>query len=170
MLKKRLSTSIGNPRFMSSTLRGQYIADCGPTQPRVAGGADAGIHLAKWGADTKETLAEARLPPREGKRVMSIQRRPVHGRRQEVRRELLRQYMRLQRELLDTDPSSSAYQSTMHAFRQMGYVLISSGFEDDLDRLLRIRVLDGGMERRREQGEPPVRPQLHVIEQVPARV
>jgi hypothetical protein len=26
----------------------------------------------------------------------------------------------------------------------MGYALISAGLEDDLDRLLRIRVLDGG--------------------------
>ena len=101
---------------------------------------------------------------------MSIQHRAPSGRRQEVRRELLRQYMRLQRELVESDPSSSAYQSTMHAFRQMGYVLISSGFEDDLDRLLRIRVLEGGKARESESAEPPVRPELHVIEQVPARV
>lgn len=91
------------------------------------------------------------------------------AKRQSLRRELLRQYMRLQRELMETDPSSPAYQSAMHAFRQMGYVLISSGFEDDLDRLLRIRVIDGGREERQEAGRSE-RPVLHLIEQVPARV
>jgi hypothetical protein len=64
--------------------------------------------------------------------------------RQKVRRELLGQYVRLQRELAEADPASTAYQTTIHAFRQMGYALISSGFEEDLDRLLRLRVLDGG--------------------------
>jgi hypothetical protein len=64
--------------------------------------------------------------------------------RQQARRELVRQYVRLQRQLLEANPSSSAYQHVVHAFRQLGYVLITSGFEDDLDRLLRIRVLDGG--------------------------
>jgi hypothetical protein len=52
--------------------------------------------------------------------------------------------MHLQRELIDGDPATSSYQGTVHAFRQMGYALISAGLEDDLDRLLRIRVLDGG--------------------------
>jgi hypothetical protein len=66
------------------------------------------------------------------------------GKREQARRDLLRQYVKLQRELMDADPSSSAYQTTIHAFRQMGYVLITSGFEEDLDRLLRIRILDGG--------------------------
>lgn len=61
-----------------------------------------------------------------------------------ARRELVRQYLRLQRELVDGDPASSSYRSTIHAFRQMGYQMISSGFEEDLDRLLRLRVLPGG--------------------------
>jgi hypothetical protein len=64
--------------------------------------------------------------------------------RQKVRRELLGQYVRLQRDLAEADPASAAYQSTIHAFRQMGYALISSGFEEDLDRLLRLRVFEGG--------------------------
>lgn len=101
---------------------------------------------------------------------MSIQHRASSARRQEVRRELLRQYMRLQRELMESDPSSSAYQSTMHAFRQMGYVLISSGFEEDLDRLLRIRVLDGGRPERAGRAEGAPLPELYVIEQVPGRI
>ena len=100
---------------------------------------------------------------------MGIQHSTTSGKRQQVRRELLRQYMRLQQELMDTDPSSSAYQSTMHAFRQMGYVLISSGFEDDLDRLLRIRVIDGGRPARRQKVEREDRPELYVMELLPAR-
>jgi len=64
--------------------------------------------------------------------------------RQKVRCELLGQYVRLQRARAEADPASAAYQTTIHAFRQMGYALISSGFEEDLDRLLRLRVLDGG--------------------------
>lgn len=56
----------------------------------------------------------------------------------------MRQYLKLQRDLIDGDPASSDYQATIHAFRQMGYALISSGFEEDLDRLLRLRVLEGG--------------------------
>ena len=70
------------------------------------------------------------------------------ARRQQTRRELLRQYMKLQRRLMDADPGSSAYQATVQAFRTMGYTLITSGFEDDLDRLLRIKVLEGGRNRR----------------------
>jgi hypothetical protein len=65
-------------------------------------------------------------------------------RRGALRRDLIRRYVHLQHELIDADPMSSAYQATIHAFRQMGYTLITSGFEDDLDRLLRLRVLDGG--------------------------
>jgi len=87
--------------------------------------------------------------------------------KQTMRRELLSQYVRLQRDLLDSDPSSAAYEATIYAFRQMGYALISSGFEDDLDRLLRLRVLDGG--RRfpapRKDRTPPL--DLHLIEQRP---
>ena len=66
------------------------------------------------------------------------------GRNRRTRRELLHQYVHLQRELIDGDASSSAYQGTIHAFRQVGHALISAGFESDLDRLLRIRVLEGG--------------------------
>jgi hypothetical protein len=68
---------------------------------------------------------------------------------------------------MEADPSSSAYQAIMHAFRQMGYVLISSGFEDDLDRLLRIRVLDGGRPVRPARTERTEYPELHVLERVP---
>jgi hypothetical protein len=98
---------------------------------------------------------------------MGTQYSATTGRRQQVRRELLRQYMRLQRELMEADPSASAYQSTMHAFRQMGYVLISSGFEDDLDRLLRIRVIDGGQPTRSRVVDREERPELHLMELLP---
>lgn len=64
--------------------------------------------------------------------------------RRRMRRGLLGRYVRLQRDLVSTDPASAAYHSTVHAFRQMGYTLISSGFEEDLDRLLRLRLVDGG--------------------------
>lgn len=84
-----------------------------------------------------------------------------------ARRELVRQYVQLQRELIDGDPASSAYQATIHAFRQLGYALIASGYEDDLDRLLRLRVIDGGRERTRPERTAAL-PELHVIEQVPA--
>lgn len=84
--------------------------------------------------------------------------------RQRLRKDLLRQYVKLQRELIDADPSSSAYQNTIHAFRQMGYVLISSGFEDDLDRLLRIRVLDGGRSTPSSPDERSVPADWHVME------
>jgi hypothetical protein len=49
----------------------------------------------------------------------------------------------------------------------MGYALISSGFEDDLDRLLRLRVLDGGRRfpaPRKDRTRPL---DLHLIEQRP---
>lgn len=85
--------------------------------------------------------------------------------RQRARQEMLRSYLRLQRELIDGDPGSSAYQRTIHAFRQMGYVLISAGFEEDLDRLLRIRVLEGGRAERRGRDRLSTLPELHVIEQ-----
>ena len=86
------------------------------------------------------------------------------GRRQEVRRELLRQYVRLQRDLVEADPASSSYQGLIHAFRQLGYVLITSGFEDDLDRLLRIRVLDGGRPESAPREERSVPEGLQIIE------
>ncbi|HEX6506004.1 MAG TPA: hypothetical protein VF221_00075 [Chloroflexota bacterium] len=85
--------------------------------------------------------------------------------RQKSRRELLRQYVRLQHELLEADPSSSAYQATIHAFRQMGYALITSGFEDDLDRLLRLRVLDGGRATPSPASERTIPSELQVIQQ-----
>lgn len=84
--------------------------------------------------------------------------------RHKTRRELLRQYVVLQRDLLNADPSSAAYESTIHAFRQMGYALITSGFEDDLDRLLRLRVLDGGQAVPRPHEERQTAPELQVVE------
>lgn len=91
------------------------------------------------------------------------------ARRQQLRRGLIHQYIHLQRQLLDAEPSSSTYQAAMHAFRRMGYTLITSGFEDDLDRLLRIRVLDGGQGRHRKSRDVEFPQDLHVIEQVPLR-
>ena len=72
-------------------------------------------------------------------------------------------------ELMDADPSSSSYAATIQSFRQMGYALISAGFEEDLDRLLRIRVLDGGRTTPASREERELPDELHVIEQVPAR-
>lgn len=91
------------------------------------------------------------------------------AKRQQLRRDLIHQYVQLQRQLLAAEPSSSDYQATMHAFRRMGYTLITSGFEDDLDRLLRIRVLDGGKTERDGTREGKIPQDLHVIEQVPVR-
>ena len=94
-----------------------------------------------------------------------IPQSPAGADRQRVRRDLLRQYLRLQRDLIDGDPASSGYQATIHAFRQMGYALISFGLEEDLDRLLRLRVLEGG------RAAPLPRPlrsapgDVHVVEQ-----
>ena len=84
--------------------------------------------------------------------------------RQSTRHNLLMQYLRLQRDLMDSDPGSSAYQGTVHAFRQLGYALISAGLEEDLDRLLRIRVLNGGRETRASRSERTVPVDLHIIE------
>lgn len=86
------------------------------------------------------------------------------SRRRLIRRELLNRYLGLQQDLVDADPSTSAYQATIHAFRQMGYMLISSGFEDDLDRLLRIRVLAGGRPERRSRSERDGSPELLIME------
>jgi hypothetical protein len=91
------------------------------------------------------------------------------GERQRVRRDLLRQYVKLQRDLIDGDPSSSSYQATIHAFRQMGYALINSGFEDDLDRLLRLRILDGGRAIPAPPDERAIPDELRLIETRPAR-
>jgi hypothetical protein len=89
------------------------------------------------------------------------------NRSREVRRGLLRQYVRLQRDLTEADPASSAYQSSLHSFRQMGFVLISCGLEDDLDRLLRIRVLDGGLRFPALRESRRVPEGLHVLERRP---
>jgi len=83
-----------------------------------------------------------------------------------MRRELLRQYMRLQRLLMEEDPGTSEYQGAIREFREMGYVMISSGFEDDLDRLLRIRLLDGGLDRPALREARGSCPELHVMEHV----
>lgn len=96
-----------------------------------------------------------------------ISHNALSGERRRARRELLHNYLRLQRELIDGNPASSSYQATIHAFRQMGYVLISSGFHDDLDRLLRIRVLDGGRATRRLRDVRDPVPELEIIEQRP---
>jgi hypothetical protein len=85
--------------------------------------------------------------------------------RPKTRRELLAQYVRLQRDLLDSDPSSATYQATIYAFRQLGFALISSGFEDDLDRLLRLRVIDGGRRSPAPLRERTRPVELHLIEQ-----
>jgi hypothetical protein len=86
------------------------------------------------------------------------------GKQKRLRRDLVKTYVRLQRELAEADPLSSSYQATIHAFRQMGYTLIASGFEDDLDRLLRLRILDGGRDPRVEPEERSSSPELLVLE------
>lgn len=73
--------------------------------------------------------------------------------RRAARRELLGRYLRLQRELIEADPAAPSYQATVHAFRNMGYSLITSGFGEDLDRLLRIRVLNGGLTKPASPGQ-----------------
>jgi hypothetical protein len=102
-----------------------------------------------------------------GEEIIMERAQDQGARRQQLRRDLIHQYLHLQRQLLEAEPSSSTYQATMHAFRRMGYTLITSGFEDDLDRLLRIRVLDGGKTHRGEPHESSFPQDLHVIEQVP---
>lgn len=89
---------------------------------------------------------------------------PVLLGRRKTRRELLCEYVRLQQELIDADPASSSYNATIQAFRQMGYALITAGFEEDLDRLLRIRVLDGGRAAPTPRDERHIPSELHVIE------
>ena len=88
-------------------------------------------------------------------------------RRQQARREQLQRYVHLQRELVEGDPSSPRYHGTIHAFRQMGHALIAAGFEDDLDRLLRIRILDGGRPAPATRPERSQWPDLTLIESVP---
>jgi hypothetical protein len=80
------------------------------------------------------------------------------------RRDLIKRYIRLQVDLSEADPLSSTYQATIHAFRQIGYALITSGFEDDLDRLLRFRVLDGGRAISAPRERNAEMPELHVVE------
>ena len=92
---------------------------------------------------------------------------PAATDRQSIRRDLLRQYLRLQRELIEGDPGASSYQATIHAFRQMGYTLITSGFEEDLDRLLRLRVMEGGRSTPTARTSRETQPELQVIEQRP---
>lgn len=91
------------------------------------------------------------------------------GERRHVRRDLLRQYVKLQRDIIDGDPASSAYAATIQSFRQMGYALISYGFEDDLDRLLRIRVLEGGRAVPSDRTERAYPTELQMIESRQAR-
>lgn len=76
---------------------------------------------------------------------------PSHN--SKCRRNIVQQYMQLQRALMDEDPASSSYQGTIHAFRQLGYMLVTSGMGSDLDRLLRLRVLMGGRESPVPRGE-----------------
>lgn len=94
---------------------------------------------------------------------------PATGERRQVKRDLLRKYVRLQRDILDGDPASSAYAATIQSFRELGYALINNGFEDDLDRLLRIRVLDGGRAIRSDRSERKFPKDLQVIESRAAR-
>lgn len=89
--------------------------------------------------------------------------------RRTLRRDLLRRYVYLQKELIDADTSSSSYQAIVHAYRQMGQTLISSGFEEDLDRLLRIRVLDGGRALPLPKTKRTVPDELYLIEAVSFR-
>lgn len=89
---------------------------------------------------------------------------PARAGKRRTRRELLGQYVRLQRELIDADPSGAPYQATIQSFRQMGYALITAGFEEDLDRLLRIRVLDGGKAVPSPRAERQVPADLCLIE------
>ena len=90
----------------------------------------------------------------------------IPGRRAANRGDLLRQYVQLQRALVQSDPGSSAYQAAIHAFRRMGHQLITAGLEDDLDRLLRLRVLEGGRPRRSAGKRRPM-PELCILERRP---
>lgn len=81
-----------------------------------------------------------------------------------IRGDLLRQYVQLQRDIMESDPSSSAYHATIRSFRQMGQVLISAGFEEDLDRLLRLRIIEGERPARRSNAAHANQPELHVLE------
>jgi len=86
-----------------------------------------------------------------------------HVKQSRERRELVKHYLRLQQELVEGDPSQSSYQGTIQAFRQMGYLLISSGMEADLDRLLRLRVIEGGKGRDAREDQELHRPLLQVV-------
>lgn len=85
--------------------------------------------------------------------------------RQKSRRELLRQYVHLQHELLDADSTTSAYQASIQAFRQLGYAFINAGLESDLDRLLRLRVIDGGRAEPAPRAERACTPDVHVLKE-----
>jgi hypothetical protein len=99
----------------------------------------------------------ARFLREGGRKGETIPDTRIGSDRRQTRRELLRNYLRLQRHLVDASPSSSEYQVIIHAFRQLGLALITSGFEDDFDRLLRLRVLEGGLDRpaRRDRRRVP---------------
>lgn len=47
----------------------------------------------------------------------------------------------------------------------MGYALINSGFESDLDRLLRLRIMDGGRDEPTPRAERTCTPDLHVLKE-----
>lgn len=47
----------------------------------------------------------------------------------------------------------------------MGYALINSGFESDLDRLLRLRIMDGGRDEPAPRAERTYTPDLHVLKE-----
>ncbi|MDQ2745173.1 MAG: hypothetical protein M3Z66_23155 [Chloroflexota bacterium] len=67
--------------------------------------------------------------------------------------------------MLVADSTTSAYQASIQAFRQMGYTLINSGFESDLDRLLRLRVMDGGRDEPAPRAKRTRVADLHVLEE-----
>ncbi len=86
------------------------------------------------------------------------------SKRRAARRDLLHRYVDLQHALSEADPGSTAYDYLVQSFRQLGYTLITTGFEEDLDRLLRIRVLEGGRAVPSKRDERDVDPGLLLLE------
>ncbi len=84
-----------------------------------------------------------------------------------ARRILLEQYIRLLRESRYAGAQHSQGERTAEALCQMGRNLIGAGLEDDLDRLLRFRVLEGGLARPSPARTRSVPHQLHVLESCP---